>query len=150
MDRSFVQRNAETRERLRTLLTGIEPTRKMVEDGWTISALLAHLAFWDRMVEARWDQYDREGTIAQLPDGLVDLINAANLPLWLATPPRRSVELVLITADEVDQRIEALPDAAVEYALASGRLVLVDRSPHRQEHLAQIERLLAGRTEPAS
>lgn len=143
MDRSFLQRNDRDRARLRRLTGAADAAlRRPLADGWTVAAL-AHLAFWDGWVGARWDRYDRDGAIEDLLDGILDLANAAGLPGWLAIEPRAAA-LALAAAEAVDRRIVALPPEAVAHGPATGRPAIVDRSPHRGPHLDQIERALAG------
>ncbi len=145
MDRVLRQRNAYDRERLRHIAVTADDAmlRHRVGADWTVAASLAHLAFWDRWVTARWDQYERDGALQDLPDGLLDLVNAAGLPEWLALPPRTAVDLALEAAEVVDRRIDGLAADAVAYALATDRPTMVDRSLHRGPHLDQIERVLA-------
>ncbi len=146
VDHSYGQRNARDRERLRHLVANItdEGLQQPVGGGWTVAAVLAHLAFWDEWVRARWDQYARDGAIEDLPDGILDLANAAGLPLWRALLPRRAAELALAAAEEVDRRIETLAAEAVAHALSTGRPAMVDRSLHRGAHVDEVERVLAG------
>ncbi len=123
MDRSYQQRNARDRDRLRHVAVTADEAMLLRRIGvhWTVAAALAHLAFWDRWVVARWDQYDREGAIQDLPDCILNLANAAGLPEWLALPPRTAATLALEAADVVDRRIAALTTEAVAHALATGR-----------------------------
>lgn len=121
-----------------------ESLGREVAGDWTAAALLAHLAFWDRWVIARWEQYDRDGEIEALPDGVLDLINAAASAQWLALQPAEAVDLALEAAEAVDRRIAALPPAGVDHALATGRGTMLDRSRHRTAHLDEIERSLPG------
>ena len=145
MDREHAQRNTQSRERLGTIIASAsdEDLQRSLGDSWTVAAVLAHLAFWDQWVAARWDRYDRDGAIEDVPDGVVDLANAAGLPLWRAYEPRRAAALALTAAEAVDRRIEALPAAAVAHALATGRRTMVDRSLHRSAHLDEIEQRFA-------
>ncbi len=142
---SHVARNTASRERLRALAEGAdEPGLHCpLGDDWTVAAALAHLAFWDGWVRARWDQYGRDGTVEELPDCVVDLANAAGLPQWLALAPRRCAELAVDAAEAVDDLIERLPPAVVGYVIATGRAAMIDRSLHRSAHLDDIERAIA-------
>ena len=56
-DRSHDQRNADSRQRLADLATrlGADDLGVAIDATWTVGALLGHMAFWDRLVEARWD-----------------------------------------------------------------------------------------------
>ena len=68
MDRSYIQRNAETRQKLRGLVANLDTatlTRPMDKD-WTIAAVMAHLAFWDEWNLVRWRKYRETGEIAEV------------------------------------------------------------------------------------
>lgn len=138
----YATRNAADRERLRALVTRLseEELQRPLAEGWTAAATLAHLAFWDRFVLVRWEQYDREGAFLDLPDRHLDLVNAAMLPQWLALAPRRAAELALVEAEAVDRRIAGLAPEAVRAALATNRPAMIDRSLHRRAHLDELER----------
>jgi len=144
VDRSHVERNARSRARLRHLverLTDADLLRP-VGDEWTIGVTLAHLGFFDRWVGIRWDQNERGGTIEGLPDVVTELINASALADWKALPSRRAADLALTAAEQLDLRLERLPDEAVILALDSGRPFMVDRASHRDSHLDDVERAL--------
>ncbi|MEW6059897.1 MAG: maleylpyruvate isomerase N-terminal domain-containing protein [Actinomycetota bacterium] len=140
-----MERNAASRDRLRALAEGADEgdLQSPLGDGWTVAAVLAHLAFWDGWVRARWDLYARDGVIEDLPDGVVDLTNAAGLPQWLALAPRRCAELAVDEAEAVDDLIARLPLTAVEHVVTTGRSAMIDRSLHRSSHLDDIERAIA-------
>lgn len=61
MDRSHADRNDAARTRLRDLVArlGDDGLARPLADGWTVGAMLAHLAFWDRIVLARWQRRSR-------------------------------------------------------------------------------------------
>ncbi len=144
-DRSFERTNRESRDRLAALSALLAPDQLAMDigDGWTVALALAHLAFWDRWQVARWRDAEARGlaTPADLPD-LAAIVNASlEVPL-AAIPGERAAAMAVTAADEVDLLVAGLPDAAVEAVRAGGRGRLVDRSPHRLEHLDQIERAL--------
>jgi hypothetical protein len=143
-ERGYLTRNAAELDRLRTLgsglLAGDLPQR--LADGWTASAVFAHLAFWDRLVAARWESYDRNGAIETLPDTHTDLVNAAGLPLWLALSPEAAVAEAIAAADQVVERIASLSSAAVEAALTTGRRAMLDRTFHWTPHLDELAALI--------
>jgi hypothetical protein len=120
------------------------------EGGWTVGGLLGHIAFWDRFVAARWQNAhdSRRSSPVPLPDGIADMINAASIPIWLVLPPATVASLVIGGAEQVDEAIELLSDAAFQAIAADGRRGLVDRSIHRGEHLEAIERALAQQAAP--
>ena len=90
----------------------------------------------------RWDGYERGGSLADIPDTLIDYINAANLPTWRALPGRAAVDVLRQAMDETDRRIARLPDTAVQAAISGGFTFMLDRTGHRDEHTAQLTALL--------
>ena len=146
MDRSYIQRNAETRQKLRDLVANLDTatlTRPMDED-WTIAAVMAHLAFWDEWNLVRWRKYRLTGEIAGISSmAAIDMINDSALPAQRALDPHRAVSLGLETAEVSDRYIEDLPDDLVAFALSDNRNIYVDRAIHRDKHIPDIERVLA-------
>jgi hypothetical protein len=148
VDRSHDERNAASRRRLAELVGRLrrEELERAAPDGWTVGALLAHVAFWDGLVEGRWQHAARTDapTPIDLDDQLTDLINGAAMPAWRAVEPDHLGGLVLAAAERVDALIVRLPDGSVAGVLEEGRPRLLDRSLHRGEHLAIVETALAG------
>jgi len=144
-DRSFADRNARSEHHLQELIARLAPDDYAIAlaDGWTVGAALAHLAFWDRWVARRWRDWEAFGGFQTYPDDLIEMINEAAMPEWLALPPDVTAELALSSAAAIDAALAALPPEAVAEALASGREALVDRSRHRTHHLNEIETALA-------
>lgn len=147
MGQTHIERNAAGLARLRALAARQhdDDLGRTLDGEWTIVAALAHLAFWDRFMLARWERAARDGR--RVPpsiddETIEDLVNAAALPGWRACAPREAMRLALAAAEAVDGRIAALDDEVVADVLASGRARLMDRSLHRDEHLAAIERIL--------
>lgn len=125
-------------------MTGADLARQVTED-WTVAALLAHLAFWDRFVLARWEAALGEGVLPMvLPSGAIDMINAAAQLQWSALPIRSAGPEAMRAAEAVDRRIEELPSEMVDRVRAHGLERMLDRSRHRTQHLDEIERALAG------
>ena len=52
----YARANDETRARLHALVARLGPDdlARAAFEGWSVSALLAHLAFWDRFTLERW------------------------------------------------------------------------------------------------
>lgn len=112
-------------------------------DGWSASAVLAHLAFWDRFTLGRWRTYlaGREAGIAPL----TDVLNAASPPdvgprcrprsrhVRRSRPPMRSTP-----SSRPSRRTRSHGCSP-----SAGRAGSI-RSEHRGEHLDNIERALAG------
>ncbi len=136
--------NDESRERLRALVSRLsdDDLARALGDGWTVAAMLAHLAFYDARAIALLKRYEASGEVAASPLD-VDIINAAAKPLCLAAPARAAADLAVQLAEECDRVVAAL---AVETVAAIGRAgwpVILRRSVHRNEHLGQIEQALA-------
>ncbi len=136
----YLSRNAAGLARLRALGSRVAAgdLQPQLSAGWTVGAVLAHLAFWDRLVLARWDRYDREGVIEDLPDAATDLINAAGLPLWRTLTDGQAVAEALDAAGRICDRIASLSPAAVALALATERVRMLDRTLHWTPHLDEI------------
>jgi hypothetical protein len=140
MEGSFVRSNKASLDRLVALLKDLDEQflQRTVNGDWSITATLAHVAFWDQICVARWDAYDAGGTLENLPDATIDLVNAANLPAWHALSGRTAAELAIRAMDELDGRIASLPEEARWAAEAGGFLYMLDRTRHRDEHAAEI------------
>jgi hypothetical protein len=120
-----------------------------IDADWTGSALLAHIAFWDRLLVARWALSTDRGETLPVSFGrdLTDLINGALLPEWRALPAATALELAIGSAAAIDAVVAGLDPDRIAAALDANQPRLVDRSQHRIEHLAALEDSLNG---PAS
>jgi L-aminopeptidase/D-esterase-like protein len=146
MEELDVSANDEQRERLTEVvqrLTADDLSREVMP-GWTIGAMLGHLAFWDRLVIERWTRAIADGDTVpmSLSDVLTDLINGASLAQWLAMPGPLAGREAVAAADAVDAYVEGLEEARVAAAEEAGLARLIDRSRHRVEHLDAIEAAL--------
>jgi hypothetical protein len=140
----YVRANDESRARLRALVERLdrkELTHSAME-GWSVSALLAHLAFWDRFNVRRW-RSRLAGTQLPALGVLDDLINDSALPAWTALPPEVAARDVLATAEEGDAFVAALASETTSRRMTEDRPRSLFRSEHRREHLDEIERALA-------
>jgi hypothetical protein len=136
-------RNRAARERLDALIARVGERDVVLDDGWTAAALLAHLAFWDRLAAARLERHLREGEPPVFAtDAVTDLTNAAGMRQWKETPLHVAGAQAREAAIEIDRLIETLPTEKLDGLKALGRPFLIDRSDHRKEHLDQIERAL--------
>ncbi len=128
--------------RMETVVTSLadEALGRALENGWTVAATLAHLAFWDRWVEARWTRFARTGAFDDLPDDVADLVNEAAMAGWHAVPAREAVRLCADAAASVTRTIERLSPRHVDAAVQTGRLFMIDRTRHWCPHLDEIER----------
>jgi len=145
MDPDVLRMNLESRDRLLALVEHLDEQTlsQQVEGEWTIAALLAHVAFWDQICAVRWDAFNEGGSLADVPNTLIEFINAASLPTWRALSGRAAVDLLRQAMAETDARIARLPDTAVHAATSGGFTYMLDRTGHRNEHAAQITEFLA-------
>jgi uncharacterized damage-inducible protein DinB len=140
----YVRANDESRARLHALVERLDRTElaQSAMPGWSVSALLAHLAFWDRFNVHRW-RSRLAGTQLPALDVLDDLINDSALPAWNALPPEIAARDALVSAEEGDAFVAALTPEVTSRWLAEGRPRSLYRSEHRREHLDDIDRALA-------
>lgn len=145
VDRTHERENDAQRERLRALVArlGDADLGRPLDAGWTVAAVLAHLAFWDERARLLLERWQRDGTPPPpLDERQVHWINDAAKPLCLALPPRVAAQLALERAEAVDRLIAGLPDAFLAASAAAGHPVRLLRATHRREHLDEIERTL--------
>jgi hypothetical protein len=135
--------NNRWRERLVKLVGDITDNElKLViyQEGWTIAAALAHLAFWDERRLAVVRDWRRKGVTAS---GMNDLdtkaINDALVPFFLSLPVRKAAELSIFAAQKVDKELENLPEDMLASIEATGDRHALNRGIHRQMHLDEIE-----------
>jgi hypothetical protein len=114
-----------------------------LDAGWTVSAVLVHLAFWDQRAITLIAKWKKKGVSPSPID--TDVVNDAILGLCLAIPPRKAAELALTFADEVDNVIANLTPEMVEGIQTMGNPVNLRRADHRRTHLGEIERKLEDR-----
>ncbi len=145
MNRAFDAENAHALTRLKSLVDQLTPDQLNlhVVDGWTVSSLLVHLAFWDFRALQLIERYEREGTITESPYD-VDIINDAMKPICLAMPPQDAAALVLDAAHRTDSRIAGLGDDFIAAVLSfeHGKPFNPSRAEHRTYHLDEIENAL--------
>ena len=141
MDRSFIELNRASRERIRQLAERLsdEELQTPVGEHWTVAIVLAHLAWWDRRVMYVLDMTERDGKLF-VPE--IDIfVNDLSLPLWAAIPPRAAARIAIETAETVDQRLEDYPLELLEEIYACNKRWVI-RALHRDEHLNEAEAAL--------
>jgi uncharacterized damage-inducible protein DinB len=139
-----VETDAE-RERLRALVTrlGDAELRRPMPGGWTVAAVLAHVAYWDARAIYWLDRWRRTGEPSAYEPENVEAVNDAAKPLCLALAPRDAAELALRLAEESDGKVKALSDAMLAKIRATGSPPFnLSRAIHRREHLDDIAREL--------
>jgi Mycothiol maleylpyruvate isomerase N-terminal domain len=134
------EHNHEGLERLRRLASLSDAEQaKDTGDGWTVTTVLGHMAFFDRMLLLRWDTFEKDGVFAEMTPNHFDMINYAGASDWSSQPPRDAAASCIEAAERAVERIDALPEAAVSVALETNRGALLDRTLHWYPHLEQIE-----------
>src|SRR5262249_21515123 len=119
-----------------------EDLRSVMPAGWTVGAVLGHLAFWDQRVTVIIDMLDRGEEPSPYDEQAVDWINDTSKRFLMAMEPRALAELCLEIAASTDERLAELPD---ERLLEVTRLWCTqERWRDRTEHLDEIDRALAG------
>ena len=144
-DRSYVALNDASRKRLEALVRRCSDAdlAKPMPAGWTVAAVLAHVAFWDERVTLLAERWERQGLApAPLIEADVDWVNDAPKPMYLAVPPRRAAELALAAAETVDRKVAALSDEMIARNVSAGSPLNLLRAEHRREHLDEIEHVL--------
>ncbi len=138
LDRSYISENAAEREQLKALVSRLSDRQlgQPLEAGWTVSAVLAHLAFWDRRALILIEKWKKEGVGPSPMD--TDIVNETTRGLCLAIPPRAAADLALSAASAIDQAIEQLSPEMVKEIETVGTTVRLDRARHRRTHLDQI------------
>src|SRR5512133_2889548 len=137
MDNAFIDENAVALQRLQHLVESLtdDDLLRPAGDGWTVAALLAHLAFWDyRALDLlrRW----QSGDINPSPVD-IDVLNDTLQRFFLEIPPRTAARMVLEAAWAVDSELERLPLDWLARVADQGRLRR-RRCEHREEHIEQI------------
>ena len=158
VDRSFIERNAESRLRLADLVGRLTPgdmarhTEPSEEGSWNVAQVLGHLAFWDRSMEARWRQAreaagdGRTCEPASIPGGVADAINlplATLLGAWTGQIGFDVGAQALAAAESLDALLVELVDM-LPAGLTTEKPHLVHRWTHREGHLAAVEAAIDG------
>jgi len=148
VDRSHDAETDAERERLRALVTRLsdEELSRPMPGGWTVAAVLAHVAYWDALAIYFLDKWGPNGEPSVYEPEDTDAANESAKPLCLALPPRIAAQLALRLAEEADGKVKALSDAMLAKIRAKGNPPFnLSRAIHRKEHLDDIERALGAR-----
>jgi hypothetical protein len=142
LDQSYLSENAAEYEHLRSLVSKLtdEDLARPLDAGWTVSAVMAHLTFWDQRALVLLQKWEKEGIGPSPID--VDVVNEATRLLCLALPPRAAAELAVSSAQEIDQAIERMSQEKAAEVESIGKTARLNRANHRRDHLVQIEKAL--------
>jgi len=142
----FTQENTESRHHLETLVGGLsdEDLARSTHYGWTVAALLAHLAFWDQRMLVILRRWQEDGFDPSPMDAAA--VNDALKLICHALAPRTAAELAITAAERLDTELETLtPDFVKqieEHIAATDTQFRMNRALHRSGHLEDIEALL--------
>lgn len=147
MNRPYTTENDAERARLKALVARLsdEEMAYPVSARWTVSVALMHLAFWDRLWLAKFEEWERTGQV-QMPQigEAVHGINDGMLPWWRTVAPAQVRHEVIAAAEAVDAKAATLPEPLVA-AVLSVRPRTLTRAIHRREHLDRVDQALAER-----
>jgi hypothetical protein len=142
----YSEQNAQSRQRLQALTSRLSDSdlARSTDYGWTVAALLAHLAFWDQRVLVILRRWKEEGFDPLPIDAMA--VNDALRVICHALDPRTAIELCRSSAEAVDAEMGTLTPEFVkqieEHATATETQFRMNRSLHREGHLNDIEALL--------
>ena len=146
MNFPYAQENNESRRRLESLVNGLSDAdlARSTHYGWTVAALLAHLAFWDHRMSVILRRWQETGFDPSPIDSTA--VNDALKVICHALEPRMAAELAVSAAQKIDAELETLTSDLVnqieEHARATDTQFRMNRSLHRDGHLNDIEALL--------
>jgi uncharacterized damage-inducible protein DinB len=142
----YSEQNATSRRRLEALVQRLsdEDFTRSTDYGWTVTALLAHIAFWDHRMSAILHRWQEEGLDPSPIDMMV--VNDALKVICHAVEPRAATELAISAAGKIDAELETLTPERVkqleEHATSTETQFRMNRALHREGHLNDIEALL--------
>jgi len=143
----YSKENAESYQRLKSLAQRLTDTDLdlSTEYGWTVAALLAHLAFWDQRVLVILRRWKEDGFDPSPIDSTA--VNDSLKVICHALNPHSAVDLCLVSAEAVDAELEMLSPNLVrqmeKHAQSTDTQFRMNRSLHRNGHLNDIDTLLA-------
>ena len=134
MDKSYVAENEAERARLKAFVGRLSDAgmARPVGAHWTVSVGLAHLAFWDRLWLAKFDEWGRTGVVV-----------VPQVPWWRAIAPAQVRHEVIAAAEAADDKVRRMPVALVEAVLATRPRTIL-RAVHHRQHLDELERAVTG------
>jgi hypothetical protein len=142
----YSEQNTESRRRLAELASRLsdDDLALSTDYGWTVAALLAHLAFWDQRVLVILKRWREEGFDPSPIDAMA--VNDSLRVICDALEPRTAIDLCLTSAEAVDAALEALTPELTEqmeqHAAVTQTQFRMNRALHRNGHLDDIEKLL--------
>lgn len=142
----YSQQNTESRQRLNALVRELSDADLActTDYGWTVAALLGHLAFWDHRMSVVLKRWQTEGLDPSQIDSTA--VNDALRVICNALEPRTAAALAVSAAEKIDAELDMLTAEFVkqleEHAAATGTQFRMNRSLHRESHIKDIEALI--------
>jgi hypothetical protein len=143
MSTSFMAQNIAEREQLRALVARLSDSdlTRDVGEGWTVTTVLVHLAFWDRQRLFTLKHWLQNGQLP--PTGDSDVINNAVAAISHGVAPRAAALMAVEAAEAIDYELEQLTPEQAAALESAGMPTLLNRHLHRRDHIEQIEQALA-------
>lgn len=140
--KDFIANNNHERERLKSLgrILNERELKHVLGGEWTVSAIFAHLAFWDKRALILIKEWENNAVKPSLVD--TDIINEAMRELFIAIPAHEAVEIAIQSAEAIDKAVKELTDETMAEMEVVGMPFNVNRASHRCKHLDEIERVL--------
>ncbi len=140
MAQSFVKENEASRQRLQDFCSRLseKDLLKPVSDGWTVAAVLAHLAFWDQRAAILLKRWRSRGVEPSPIDN--DVVNDTVKVLCLALQPHTAMELCLSSAELINGELQGIEPELINKIEAKATHLHLNRGTHRTEHLEELER----------
>ena len=133
VDPGILAENAQSLALLESVAARPELLDRDLGDGWTVAMLLAHLAFWDRLVVQELRRWERDGTPPERISD--DLVNESLLDEWRALQPEAAAKLAVKAGRAVNRAVESVSEQVARQMLEEGHDRLLNRGLHRREHL---------------
>ena len=145
---NYIGLNKDSLDRLRRFAAAVthDQLRREVGAGWTVAALLLHVAFWDRRASLLLARWTKSGVEDSPIDS--DIVNDSVKEILLAVPPEAAPRLALAAAEEVDRAIAGLAPSMLSEIEGRDVHVRLDRAHHRNMHLDEIEKALGAGRQP--
>jgi hypothetical protein len=146
VDRSYVEANRASLDRMRTFVGAAtdDDLRTEMPAGWTVSAVLGHLAFWDQRVQVVLDMVEEGVKPPPYDEMSVDWINDTAKRFLLEMEPRSLARLAVQIATRTDERVASLSDDLLDEATQTW--FTQERWRDRTEHLDEIDQAIAARS----
>ncbi len=135
-----LRQNAESTDRLRGIVGRLTDTdlERSLGGGWTVGFALVHLAFWDaRQVFAVQSFARGDGFPSE--DWMTNATLESIAPLFRADI---AADMAVTAAERLDATLAKLSAEQHAALREAGFAYAIERWPHHEEHLAQIEEVL--------